>query len=81
MCVLVYVFMCVYERGRECVYICVCALDRGVSWVFASTALAAAWTAIYLTIYTCFLPLSMNHFRYLIDIRASSRPAYASFYW
>ena len=35
-----------------CVLVFVCVLDREGSWVFASIALAVAWTSVYLTIHT-----------------------------
>ena len=34
---------------------CVCVLDWAGSWVFASTALLVAWTAMYLTSYSDYL--------------------------
>ena len=33
----------------ECVLVCACVLDREGSWVVASTAPEAVWTAVHLT--------------------------------
>ena len=53
-CVCVRVRACVHER--ECV--CVSALGEEGSWVFASTALVVAWTAMYLTSYSDYLTIT-----------------------
>ena len=47
--------VCVCVRERKSVCVCVCVLDKEGSWVFASTALAVVWTAVYLTGYSDFL--------------------------
>ena len=52
MCAYICVFVCVcvfYMCMGVCMCMCVCVLGREGSWVFASTALVVAWTAMYLT--------------------------------
>ena len=60
--------MCVRECvcARACVNVCECvrervcvsALGEEGSWVFASTALVVAWTAMYLTSYSDYLTIT-----------------------
>ena len=46
-----------HSNSLQCVHVCmrVCVLDWAGSWVFASTALLVAWTAMYLTSYSDYL--------------------------